>query len=88
VIIVTVNTMRKLTTFLIPMTRHSTFGTGKLSRTIHSVVSVFMVFEAPECIWNVGCDLHSNESNFMELRKTESPNLRIMVPVFIRHPSR
>ena len=40
------------------------FGTGKLSLTGHSVVSVFLAFKTPEWNWNVDIHLHSKEFYF------------------------
>ena len=69
VISVTVNTVMLLTTFLIPMTCFSTFGTGKLSLMGHSVVSVFLAFNTPERIWNVDINFHPKEPDWYWSRK-------------------
>ena len=51
------------------MTCCVTFGTGKLSLTGHSVMSVPLALETPQWIRDVGINLHPKESNFYRSRK-------------------
>ena len=61
---VTVDTVGFLTTIPILMACCATFGTGKLSLTGHSVVSISLAFETSERIRDVNINLHSKESYF------------------------
>ena len=75
-------------TFLILMTCRTTFGVGKLSLTGHFVVFISLAFETTKLIGNVILNLHHNESYFMQVGRTGSPIVRVMVPVFIGRPLR
>jgi len=75
-------------TFLILMTRRATFGAGKLSLTGHFVVFISLAFETTKLIGNVSVNLQPDESYLIEVGRTGSPIVRIMVPVFIGRPSR
>ena len=85
---ITVNTVIFLITFLILMTCRTTFGAGKLSLTGHFVVFISLAFETTKLTGNVSVNLHPNESYFIEVGRTGSPIVKIMVPVFIGRPSR
>ena len=69
VISVTVNTVRNFATAPILMICCSTFGTGKLWLTVHSVVSVPLAREAPQWIRDVSINLHPKKSDFCRSRK-------------------
>jgi len=85
---VTVNTVRLQTTFLIPMTCFSTFVTGKLSLTGHSLVSIFLAFKTPQWIRNVDIHLLSKKSYFNGSGKDRDSKCQDDSAVFTRRPSR